>query len=198
MIAVSSVSASTSMRGEETPQPVGAHAKLAGRLLARDVQAPPGRDDARGKLEHQRGLADPRLPAHEDRRAAHETAAEHAVHLRDAGVQPHAVARLDGGERDRRGRPSSPSAIAPAAARLRRRSADGDFRESVPRSAFGASSEPARLLVAASRALEDRFCLRHSPARVGGAVSAVNRGYADLVLSARDPHTMMRHRHHRT
>ena len=67
-------------------EPLGAKPDLRHRLFARDV------DDAlamlghlRRRLEQQRRLADPGIAADQNRRAHHETAAEHAIQFVEAG-----------------------------------------------------------------------------------------------------------------
>jgi hypothetical protein len=63
-----------------------AHPHLAGGLLGGHVQdrLAAARQRLRG-LQQERGLARPRLTAHEHHRAGHEPASEHPVELADAG-----------------------------------------------------------------------------------------------------------------
>ena len=71
------------------PEPPGAQPHLVDRFLARDVHDPaPGPRQRRGGLQHQRRLADPRIPADQHRRGWHKPAAQHAIEFGDAGDRP--------------------------------------------------------------------------------------------------------------
>ena len=70
------------------PETGGAQADLIDRFLAADVRhLRPGARQRGRRLEHERGLADARIAADQDRRAVDQTAAEHAIELGDRGGQ---------------------------------------------------------------------------------------------------------------
>jgi hypothetical protein len=79
----------------------GPHADLSRRLLATRVEHPAaGARDAGSHLEQDRGLADAGLPAEQDERPGHESAAEHTVELAHAGRRAALLRLADLGERD--------------------------------------------------------------------------------------------------
>ena len=79
-----SVSQRTSSASAERAEPLGAQAHLLLALLARRRSStrarPPARERAR-ELQQQRALADPGIAAHQQQRAGHDAAAEHAIQL---------------------------------------------------------------------------------------------------------------------
>ena len=66
-----------------------------------------GPREVRRRLQQQRRLADPRLPADEHERAGDDAAAEHAIELADAGRQPLGDDGVDVGIELRPGGPAS-------------------------------------------------------------------------------------------
>ena len=78
-------------------QSLASQADLIDRLLAGNVQDPVSRSrQPMQGLEHQRGFSDPRVPADQNHRPRHQTAAQHPVELVDAGGQAAIVVQLDG------------------------------------------------------------------------------------------------------
>ena len=71
----------------QQPEPSGAQPDLAGRLFAGRIEHAAGSvgrtGQAGGRLEQQRRLADPRLPADQDQRSGNQPAAEHPIELVD-------------------------------------------------------------------------------------------------------------------
>ena len=100
------------------PETRSAQSHLPRRLFAADVDcASPTFRDFRGRLEQQRRLADPRIAAHQDRRARHETAAERAVEFGEARSSAVPAARRV--RRGRRTRPPGRRSTGRASARRR-------------------------------------------------------------------------------
>ncbi len=143
-------------------QPLGAQAHLLGGLLAADVQRP-----VAGLLqmpEHhvrERRLADPRRAAEQHQRARHETAAENAIELADAGRHARDRRRPDLRQRQRderrarghrRGRAGASLAGGSA---LTARGREPLLDERVPLLALEALAVPLRRLKAALRAAVD-------------------------------------------
>ena len=80
------VSAASSTGAAGEAQPLGAQPHLRHRLLARDIdRAMAGAGERGGGLDQQRRLADAGIAADQQRRAAHEAAADDAVELGHAG-----------------------------------------------------------------------------------------------------------------
>ena len=137
------------------PQPLGADLRLQERLLRGHVEhLQPGRRDAVGRLEQQRGLPDPRIAADQHRRSEHRAAAEDAVELLDPGQHARRVHRLD--FRDRRRLARGERRL--LAHRLRD---DALLGQRIPLLAIRAPPRPARLLRPALLADVNRLRLRH-------------------------------------
>ena len=97
------VSAASSTGGVGEPEPLGAQAHLRHRLLAGDIDDALAALRQRGRgLDQQRRLADARIAADQQHRAAHEAAAGDAVELGDAGrdARRFRAAALQGLERE--------------------------------------------------------------------------------------------------
>ena len=117
MIDVSSVSASTSMRSEETAS-LSARIRSCPGGSSPETSAPPGGGHAGGELERESGLCDPRFTSDGGGGAAHQPAARVPVHLARYLLMPPALRRLNG----RRGW-AAPSSRLSARPRARDRSA---------------------------------------------------------------------------
>ena len=146
------------------PEPLGAEPDLGDRLLAGDVDDPvPLLRQRAGGLQEQRRLADARVAADEQRRAAHDAAAGHPVELADAGRDPRGLGAL-AGERRKRNDPALPGAPhRPGGDTGRRRLLD----QGVPLAAVVALPLPARTDRAAVLADEGRLepCGHHTVSR---------------------------------
>ena len=120
-------------------EPRGAELHLGDRLLAGDEEGAPVGRDRPERREQERRLADARLAADQHERRGHETAAEHAVELRDAGRDPLVLLRDDVDEAQRRpARGAPPLAALPL---FTRRDCLGDHRPEL--GAAGTAPEPA-------------------------------------------------------
>jgi len=139
------------------PEPHGAHLDLLGRLLARDVE---GLQSVRGQgdLERKGRFADARLAAQQHERSGDHAAAQHAVHLGVAQIEPPVFALADVthplGFR-RRQRPCGDGRYGAALAR------HDLFREGVPFPARGTFPQPFGGFESAVFAEEGFFYLCH-------------------------------------
>src|SRR5690606_13378047 len=143
-------------------QPLGAQPGLRSGLLARDVErGVSGGLQTRCDLEQQRALADTGLTANEHERAGDRPATAHEIALGDSSRPASAVHGVDAGPANdgRRGRNANRRRACARAAPLLRR---GLLDERVPCVAGGTLPLPARSLVAALGAEEERAHLRHA------------------------------------
>ena len=123
------VSAASLTGASASAEPLGAEPDLGDRLLARDVDDRlAGLRERAGGLQEQRRLADARIAADEERRAAHEAAAGDPVELGDAGRD---ARRLVG----RRRRARSSATTRPLRERARRRAGADAAGRRLPRPA---------------------------------------------------------------
>ena len=77
-------------RRARKPQTLGAHAHLPGRFLAADIDGiAAGLRNPGSRLKQKCRFADPRIAAHQDSRAGHQTAAQRAVKFRQPGRAAH-------------------------------------------------------------------------------------------------------------
>ena len=130
----------------------GPPAARADRARTRAALATPR--DARGHLQQQGGLADPRLAAQEHHRSGDEPAAEHPVELGDPGRDPCSLLDLDLDEPQRSSRRRGSCSS---------RRSDGLLDERAEGGAARALAEPAPGAVTALRAAELNGCrLRHA------------------------------------
>jgi len=128
-----------------------AQAHLLGRFFAGDVEHGQTLGDGGGGLQQQRGLADAGVAADQHHRARHQSAAEHAVQLGDAGRRAGLLLRCDLGEGQDLARVQRRGALprtGPAAA-TRRQRRGGHLVDAVPGAAVRALAGPLRLRRAA-------------------------------------------------
>ncbi len=85
-------------RRVDEAEPHRAERDLLGRFLPGHVQRLLRGADRRHRLQEQRRLADARIAAEQDHASRHETAAQHAVELLEAGRKPRRLLRIDGAE----------------------------------------------------------------------------------------------------
>ena len=143
-------------------QAQGTARHLGQRFLAGDVERGQGQRHLRHRLQQQRRLADTRIAAHQHHRTFDQTAAQHAVEFayacRDAGffAAAHVLERGD----LRRFQFAGPAA-APRRARRGAGRLQHDFRQGIPRPAFGALALPFVVLGAAFAADVGGLALGH-------------------------------------
>src|SRR5690606_22673688 len=139
----------------ETPR---AQRDLIERFLARHVAYGAACGEIRDRLEQQRRLADPRVPAEQNDGSRHEAAAEHAIELAEPALEPLDAGRLERVEPRELDPPRILCALRAHRAALRRRGLD----HGVPRAAIRALALPLRLTRAARLADIHRLRFRHA------------------------------------